>query len=418
MVDVPHKIVFVHHGSVLGGAPVSLSLMVNELKDAMPSTQMSVWCVAEPIRSLFHERCGVETKKIPNPGLLLGRVLIWPVFLLEGQKALTAMKELLLSPLRIWQQWSLFRQEKPDAVHLNSAILFSTALAARLAGITVIWHIREILDGNILKKKMTGSLIRCLADQVVAISPEVAEALGPDDKGNVHIVYNPMNADELKAGRINQKEARQKLGIAEDKFVALSLGGVSPWKGTAQILEAAQILGDDVCVLFAGPPFPDTEEQLSLSSTLLLKAEDILLGMGLQSHPVMRYADRCRRLLKKTPPKVVQHQGYVKDVGLLLAAADVLVFAGMAPHFPRPVFEAWLMERPVIVFDTNGISELITEGEDGFIVPHKTGKELALSIEKMQKLSEQERQEMGKAGLSAYRERQKKSVSIQSVFSF
>ena len=67
--------------------------------------------------------------------------------------------------------------------------------------------------------------------------------------------------------------------------------------------------------------------------------------------------------------------GNVENVAPLLAACDALVFAGMTPHFPRPVYEAWAMKKSVIVFEMGG-STNVDDGVDGLVVRQRTGRAL------------------------------------------
>lgn len=413
---LPRKIVFVHHGRVLGGAPVSLSLLINQLRAQAGNAELSVWCVGEKIQHFFEERCGVNTRQIPNPGLLLGRALVWPIFFLETRKAILSAKELCLFPFRIYQQKELLEEIRPDVVHLNSAILFSSAVAARMAGIPVVWHVREILAGLPLKRRPAGWLIRRLATRIIAISPEVAASLGPDHDGKISVIYNPMDTTRLVPNRVDREKVREEIGIPSEAFLVLSLGGTSPWKGTTEILDSARYTDENVHFLFAGPSFPEVKRP-HFVVRCLLRLEDLLIRFRLQSHPVFRYASRCSEVLRRVPLKCVHHAGFRKDVTPLLEAADVLVFAGMAPHFPRPVFEAWLMEKPVIIFDTPGIVENITVGEDGLVTEQKNGKALAATIHQMAAMTYVERRKMGRKGKNKVSGKLSANPDLVSLFS-
>jgi glycosyltransferase involved in cell wall biosynthesis len=70
----------------------------------------------------------------------------------------------------------------------------------------------------------------------------------------------------------------------------------------------------------------------------------------------------------------------VEDVAPLIAASDVLVFGGTIPHFARPVYEAWLMKRPVIAFDTPVMRAEIDDSEDGLLVPRDSAERLVASV--------------------------------------
>jgi glycosyltransferase involved in cell wall biosynthesis len=61
----------------------------------------------------------------------------------------------------------------------------------------------------------------------------------------------------------------------------------------------------------------------------------------------------------------------------------VLAFAGTLPHFPRPVYEAGLMKKAVVVFDMQGITENVEDGVTGLVVTQRTGKALGQAIRRL-----------------------------------
>jgi glycosyltransferase involved in cell wall biosynthesis len=261
-----------------------------------------------------------------DPRTYLGKLLIgwvgWSVLRNVPGAFKIFLGDLLGMPISIWRQLWLLRQRKPDFVHLNSATLFSSAIAARLAGIPIVWHIREPLQGTEFQKRIIGRFIRGMATAVITISEEEAIRLGEDHERKVHVVYNPINTDMLRPERYDQVQEKQRLGFdATDKLV-LSLGGVNPRKGTLQLVEAMQYVDQQTYLIIAGPPLPRDPRPGS-------------------------YECQIVDTLKSLPKNKVIFVGNLEDVVPLLAACDILVFAGMKPHFPRPAYEAWQMRKPV-----------------------------------------------------------------------
>lgn len=65
----------------------------------------------------------------------------------------------------------------------------------------------------------------------------------------------------------------------------------------------------------------------------------------------------------------------------LLAAADMLVMPSRTDSFGMVYLEAWLYEKPVIGAKAWGIDDVITEGEDGLLVPFGDVSALAEAID-------------------------------------
>jgi glycosyltransferase involved in cell wall biosynthesis len=366
---------------VLGGAPVSLLNLLQGIQAHM-KLDITVFCAHEAMGVFFRRTAGVRTAWLPDPLTILGRVLIWGIAPLEGAKMAAFIRESLHFPLSVWRQYRIFRKVQPDIVHLNSAVLLTSALAARLARIPVVWHVRETLAGRrwSVRRALVGAVIRRVATRVVAISQSEASALGADRHHKVSVVYNAIDFTAFDPARWKQEQARVLLGIPLQARLILSLGGVSHWKGTAELIEAMACTSPGTLLLLAGPPLSLPDASVSLRVRCLLAIEDALVKWQVQPFRLIRYADRVRMALRKAPRDRIRFLGIREDVPCLLAAADIVAFAGMAPHFPRPVFEAWAMKKPVVVFRVRGIASHVTDGVDGVVVRDLSGRALGQAL--------------------------------------
>ena len=64
----------------------------------------------------------------------------------------------------------------------------------------------------------------------------------------------------------------------------------------------------------------------------------------------------------------------------LIAAADIVVFPAVEPHFARPVIEAGAVAKPVVASNLEGIKELIQNGVTGILIKPNKPKLLAAAI--------------------------------------
>ncbi len=155
------KILFIHHGKILGGAPVSLLNTIIGL-ERMGCDNIKVLFAHNDIKPFFKKGCKAEIGDIYNPCLYLGRVLIgWAD--IKISKANLILKELFLFPISVYRQYKIFKKENPDIIHLNSSILFSSAIAAKISGYRTVWHVREIL----IDKRIFFEIIFRLVDKKV-----------------------------------------------------------------------------------------------------------------------------------------------------------------------------------------------------------------------------------------------------------
>lgn len=350
------KVLYLHHGTILGGAPLSLLYLVREIERRL-DFEIELACHSPAMQEFFARNLKSPVKAWINPLTFFGRYLIGYVPLDSAERRKLFFDELRRVPRSIWQQYCDIRKVKPDLVHLNSSVMFTSALAARLAGATVVWHIREPVQGDKWKQKLSGFVIRHLAHRIIAISEVEANHLGRNVFNNIKVVYNPINFDALRAELYDPAIERKKLGLKPGDRMIVTLGGVSPRKGTLEQIEAMKYTDESIKLVVAGPPLP--------------------------SNSMVDYHQQLYRALADLPPNKVIFTGILENVAPLLAACDALTFTGMTPHFPRPVFEAWLMKKPVVIFDMEGASNQVTHGMNGIVVRELTGQALGMALVKL-----------------------------------
>ncbi|HEX7076603.1 MAG TPA: glycosyltransferase family 4 protein [Hyphomicrobiaceae bacterium] len=378
---LPATVAYIHHGQVPGGAPTSLRILVEEVGRQAPRTKRQIWCVFPPMMPYFAQIDGAQVDKYIETPVLTGKKFIgWSPFFQTKTLGLL-LRQLMATRTTIAREVAWLRRNRPDIVHLNSATLWTSAIAARRAGIPLVWHVRETLRGGPwnARKRLYGAFLRRTADAVIAISPQDAASLGSDREGKVNVIYNAVSLDHFMPERHDGRAARKSHGIPEDAFVILSLGGFSYRKGAWQLIRALKILPDRFHLVVAGDHLPRQPVRQTTLMTLRWRLEDLAVRIGWRATQTWRYPERVKAESASVESRL--HQvGHLDDVAPLIAACDVLVFAGTIPHFARPIYEAWAMKKPVVAFDTPVMRSEIANGEDGLLVPRDAPEALAAAF--------------------------------------
>lgn len=159
------------------------------------------------------------------------------------------------------------------------------------------------------------------------------------------VVIRPgIDTDRFRSIRGPGREAGQPLRVA-------TIGRLAPEKGMSVLVGAVAICRDrgvllDVTVAGSGPLRVSLEEQ---SRELAL--------------------DRCIRFV-----------GHVDDVTQILADCDVLAVPSLAENLPLVVLEALSAGVPVVASDVGGVSEVVSPGVNGLLVPPSSDTGLAEAL--------------------------------------
>lgn len=341
-------VLFVDHAEALGGAEHSLLLLLRHLDRSRfrPLLACNRGPLAEAATALDVPVILVEMPRIRGEAL-------GPLRLLRGSQALAR----------------LIRRQQVDIVHSNvMRASFYAALAARLTGRPLVWHVRDIHPPS---ERWYTRLMCRLATRVIAISQAVAAALPCPHK--VTIIYNGLDLEEYPP-ELERAVVRAELGLPLDAPVAGIVGRLQAWKGQERFLraaaEVAKRLPQARFLVVGGAIFGDGE---AYAAGLRHLATD--LGLG----------------------ERVIFTGHRQDLPRLLAALDVLVHCAEAEPFGRVLIEGMAARRPVVAFADGAVPEIVRHEETGLLVP--PGDEPALAAAMVELLGDaQRRQRMGVAG--------------------
>ncbi len=273
------------------------------------------------------------------------------------------------------------RQLQPDLVHTNSlkAGVYGS-LAARAAGIPLVWHLRDRIAPDYLPRpavRFVRGLVNRLADGVVANSVATLDTLaaGTDDRSwgrraihdSVKPPSHPRTLNTLAAGasdrgRVHRVipdsvEPSPRIRMPDSPATTFGIvGRIAPWKGQdlfVRAFAAAFPTGAEQAVIVGAPLFGEEACELQL--------RELITRLGL--------AERVRL------------RGFREDVWSELARMDVLVHASVIPEpFGQVVLEGMAAGLPVIAPDEGGPAEVIADGETGRLFTPRSVDALAATM--------------------------------------
>jgi glycosyltransferase involved in cell wall biosynthesis len=342
------RLLAVHQGGGIGGAPVSLL----KLLAALPADEFAPEAVFTESGEMldYARQLGVPARVVPTYG-----AFFYSAHARLSLRSVARFARTFPSAVRAAQ--AALRRDRPDALHLNTSVLLAWAAAARREHVPVVWVIREVLGPNPWLRAWHAGYVLRHAHRVVAISDAVAACFPRP----VARVYNAVDLDEFRLSLLGQEaDVRSALGLPQDARVVMAIGAVQRPKGHWLLLDALSQLDETAHLVLvtggAGSGYARSWRG-SVKRFLSLPLDNLAA--------LLRDADR-RGLRHR-----IHVTGFRRDVARLLAAADLLVFPSLEPEgFGRPIIEAMALARPVVATQIGPSAELLGADAGRLVAPN------------------------------------------------
>jgi glycosyltransferase involved in cell wall biosynthesis len=262
----------------------------------------------------------------------------------------------------VLELYRLMRKERPHIVHTHTAKAgFAGRLAARLAGVPVIFHTfhGHVLKGYFgpLKSRLFLELERfCagLSDRILTLSTHLREELvdlGVANRDRIAVVPLGLDLCDFTNHAPRPGDFRKECGIAaEDRLIAM-VGRLVRIKNIPLFLDAAaRVHRIDPRVRFA--VVGDGEERKAV------EAHARSLGLG----------------------GIVHFTGWRRDLPKIYADLDAVVISSDNEGTPVSLIEAMASGCPVVATRVGGVPDLLEDGRLGQIVPPRDPAGLADAI--------------------------------------
>jgi glycosyltransferase involved in cell wall biosynthesis len=245
---------------------------------------------------------------------------------------------------------TIIRRERVNVVHINEILDVYGALAARAAGVPIVWHLRADLSSAPSPLRAALPVVMTtLATQIVAVSASArAETFTSPraEHGKVTVLHNPGPDPKVFHPRVSGAAVRSDLDLDDGSFLVALVAKLGRRKGHDVLLRAApKILS----------AFPTTRF--------------LFVGGELDGTHHALYAERLRALPRALGVEgAVTFAGYRSDIAEIMAAADVVVHCSTYPDpFPGVVLQAMAVGTPVVASDLGGPREQVENGISGLL---------------------------------------------------
>lgn len=360
------KILYIHQGAGGGGASTSLFLLVNDINDKSDYEPVVLFGMNGPYEESLRAK-GVKTyiKKLSVLGVNTHSPKI---------SSIQIIRFLIRFLPNIIMVYKIIKNEKVSLVHINSSVSITSAIASYLAGVKVIWHIREIIP-NTKIGRLQKWLIKFIASDIIAISKEVAKHL---DTPKTTLIYNGINPEKFKP-TLEREVMRKKYQLNKEEKIFTHIGQLFPAKGTFIFLKAAKLLTESGYnvrfFIIGGHPISNLNSSFITKTKKVLK---YLLGLRTKTwKEELKNFARDERIAER-----VIFTGYRDDVANFISLSDAVVVPHCVPEpFGRVLIEAGVLRKPVISSNIPATPEIIIDGETGFLVKPKNPKALAKTME-------------------------------------
>jgi glycosyltransferase involved in cell wall biosynthesis len=229
----------------------------------------------------------------------------------------------------------IFRRERPDVVHLNSAKAVTIgALAARVARVPRIISTVHGWAFNEPRPWWQRTLIRFIEWVGVLLVHETIVVCEHDRRSGTTVIHNGIEAPTF----LSREEARRTLGLPADCFIVGTVAELNKNKNIEMLIDAfGEVRLPQSMLTIIG----DGEERTSLETRA-----------------------------KEHPACDIRFLGFQVAAigGMCLKAFDVFVLPSKKEGLPYVLLEAGMAQLPVITTNVGGIPEIVKDGVSGVLV--------------------------------------------------
>jgi glycosyltransferase involved in cell wall biosynthesis len=240
-----------------------------------------------------------------------------------------------------------FHQNHFDLIHANGSPQFKVAIAAKLAGIPVVWHLNDTMMSKPVRKLFPWVAHYC-ADGFIVAGQRVWDYYITGSKLSrkpILEIHAPVDTNYFSPMTRSFTDEIETI-MPKPALTVVTISGLNPTKGLEFFIEMAIRLYHQIGNI-----------------------NFLIAGSALSSQK--KYETTLRQMLvdAELPIGVIKFLGLVNDVPALLRQADICVFSSVSEASPTSIWEAMSVGKPIVTTDVGSVGKYITNGVSGFIVP-------------------------------------------------
>ncbi|MBO7448253.1 glycosyltransferase [bacterium] len=366
MADARKKILFVHHGSGMGGAPQLLLELLRHLDKE--KYDPVIWCIRKSSASDLFEKNGykviIDQRAIPFLHISDG------FYGIKKPHLIYRMTKGQFTSYRTAKR--IFKEVNPDLIHINTIVVPGILKAAHATGKPVVVNVLEVLSHGYVgfRRMLMRHYTKRWGNAFVFMLPSEHRRWRIRKDVPTTDVFDFIDVKAYQNVEPDANFRNTLVGDDPDKKLIGYFGRFTRAKGVHKLLKAAALLkarGVNFHLALVGPIELPKEYPLWRRITNMLSWSDKLRAL----------TDRLAIWDKVT------YCGPSTHVDPLVSACDVLAVPFLEPHFSRLIAEASSAGKPAVAFDIDGPGEEIIPGETGLTVKPFDHKALADALQRL-----------------------------------
>lgn len=251
---------------------------------------------------------------------------------------------------------AILKNKNIDLLYMNNqpSSNLEGIMAAKTADIPCIQHSRIGAELNRVEVNTANNWLT----KMISVSQGVQEMFVKQgvDAGKCTVVYNGIDPNVKPA--VMSSQIRRQWGIRDGEMVIGTVGSLVRRKRIGDLIEAVAEIDERVKGQGAS-------------------VKGMIVGDGPEREGLQK------EVFKKGLQDKVIFTGFQSDAISYINAMDIFVLSSEREGLPRVILEAMLMSKPVVACDISGPSELVVNGESGFLIPVKNPHTLANALFKL-----------------------------------
>ncbi len=364
----PIRVLFLDHTAKLGGGEIALANLVGQLANDSTIEPRAILFEDGPLVARL-KTAGCPTRVVPLSDTVRAAK--------KGGVGLSSLAKVPAAIGFVRRLARAIREERADLVYCNTLKAdVLGGLAARMAGVPCIWHVRDRVMPDYLPAKVVPvfrRLCRLVPQGVAANSEHTLETVRLGGRKPSRVVYSGVVPPDEVADEPEGDGFGDDVGGPGGPVVGI-VGRLAAWKGQDVFLEAAAIVRREL-----------PQVRFRIIGSALFGEDDVEAALR-------------ERAGRGDLAGHVEFAGFADDVWGALAKLTLVVHASTTPEpFGQVVVEAMAARRAVVATDAGGVRETVVDGETGLLVPPGDAEAMAAAMVRLLRDPE-ERQQMAAAG--------------------